>query len=289
MEINKKKIIRTLEEKTNLNHKTNTFPITPPLSTKKKKEYCKPLRKIKRKNMSFTLPYCESLGDVKSEDFIKKLKFHTDTPNSSIEKAVVVKEIIKGVLHVNIAIGLNSKDTIPIGGFLWKLYNKAFKKYHYKIQLNVSDNSDYLKRARNLVAPVEAREMDMEPFVYGEELYELLQKIENSENKIVRHREISDSWELYPIELQQAALECNKNWTCFIESRPYKLLGKRYPFKSRIVFDFITMMLPDKDVSSKSNDLKRRYTEKMWNNLHDPIMTKRRRLCTMNHLINETN
>lgn len=50
--------------------------------------------------------------------------------------------------------------------------------------ITYDSKTSYLKRARELVAPVKAREMDMEPLVVGvESFYDLLERLENNDAK----------------------------------------------------------------------------------------------------------
>lgn len=265
------------------------------LSTKEKKELCKPLRSIKRKIMTFTFPYSKSLGNVKSQEFINKLKMATDTPTAFINKAVVVQEMVEGVLYVKMVVFLKSPDTIPVGGFLWKLYKKGFPTYHNKIQFDVSDNSEYLVKSRELVAPVKARKMDMEPFVYGQTLYDLLMQMENAEKGAARYTEIDSNWRLFPMKLQKAVLESNKNWLYYIGSDAYKTLGERYPYTCRLVFDEISRMMqvPVKEglvedpITVRRRESKERYIQRIWDDLYDPVNSKKRKFGNMNRMLGE--
>ena len=264
------------------------------LSTKEKKEFCKPLRKIKRRNMSFIFPYTKSLGNVKSLHFINQLKLSTDTPKSVIEKAVIVEETIRDVLYMKMVIGLKSPDTIPVGGFLWKLY-KGFPTYHHTIQFDTSNNSEYLVQARELVAPLQEREMDMKPFVYGETFYCLLMKMENAEKGVDRSRYIDSNWRMFPMELQKAVLESNKNWMYYVGRESYKALGKRYPYTCRLVFDEISsmMQLPAKEgvvedpLTIRRRESKERYIQRIWDDLYDPVVSKKRKFSNMYRILEE--
>ena len=265
------------------------------LSTKEKKQLCKPLRSIKRKIMTFTLPYSKALGNVKSLDFINELKLATDTPTTVIHKAVVVQEMIGGIPYVKMVVFLKSPDTFPIGRFLWKVYKTAFPSYHYEIHADILDNSEYLEKARALVSPRKPRKMDMEPFVYGETLYYLLMQMENAEKGVERFREIDNNWRMFPMKLQQAVLESNKNWLYYISSKPYKILGERHPYTCRLGFDEISsmMQLPAKEgvvedpLTIRRRESKERYIQRIWDDLYDPVMRKKRKFGNMNRILGE--
>ena len=262
------------------------------LSPGEKKIFCKPLRSIKRRSMIFTFPYSKSLGDVKSTEFIHHLKSSTDTPKSVIDKVVIVEENIDNERLIRMAINIESKDTIPTGGFLWKLYKKVFPNYHHKIQMDVSDNSVYLKKARSLVAPLKAQEMDMKPFVYGETLYELLVRIENSMRGNLGSMDIDGNWRRYPLELQRAVLESNRNWLYFIGSNAYKSLGERYPYTCRNAFDSISKLMPvpikeglEDPVTIRQHENRERQVQKIWDDLYDPVKSRKRKVGNMSRTL----
>lgn len=129
------------------------------------------------------------------------------------------------------AVNIKSKvAAIPVGRFLCKLYKKVFPDYHHKVELDITDRSVYLVKARELVAPLIARGMDMVPFVHGKKLYDLLMRMENSAKEAIRSTEIDNDWKKHPRQLEQAILESDKKWSYLITIIAYNILGEKYPY-----------------------------------------------------------
>jgi hypothetical protein len=270
----------------------------PILSWEEKKDFCNSLNRVKRRSILLTFPDPYNIGDVKSLDVIKRLVRETKTKKSFVDKVTVTEESSgkdnRGTREVKMAIKIQSKNAVLISGFIWKLYKNVFPKYDYRIHIDVSDTSVYLEKARSLVAPLQAREMDMDPFVFGESLYELLMRIENAMKGTWRPREIDDNWWRYPLELQRAVLESNRSWVYFIESKPYKALGETYPYTCRRAFDGISnsMPLPYPDEPCKEDALavrrresRERATQKIWDDLYDPVRSKRQKMGNMKRIL----
>lgn len=104
---------------------------------------------------------------------------------------------------------------------------KVFPKYQCQFQVDSSkdSNTSYLKKVRELVAPLEAREMDIERFVFGETFYDLLMRIENDVKDAKRTAVINHTWWKYRRGIPRAALEANRSWLVFIGDDECKKLG----------------------------------------------------------------
>lgn len=267
----------------------------PVLSWEEKKEFCDSLKGVKRRCILISFPYSDSMGDVKSTDVFNKLQSETRTTKAVIDKASITEEIMEnGKREVYMAINVQSKNAILVSSFLWKVYQKVFPDYHYQIQMDVSNTSSYLDKARTLVAPLEAREMDMKPFVFGETLYELLRRIENAMKSTLRSRHIESNWKRYPLELQRAVLESNRNWLYFIRSSAYKSIGSMYPYTCRRAFDAISDNMPyprqaepckEDPIDVRRRESRERQTQRMWDDLYDPVMSKRQKVGNIKRML----
>jgi len=165
---------------------------------------------------------------------------------TELENCVIVEETVGGVAVLRMALEIRSENTVPVPAFLKMLYRTVFPKYHGRIQLDPSKTS-YLKRARELVVPLQARasEMDTEPFVFGETLYHLLMRLENGGNGAKRTTKIDDRWWRTPVELRKAAMRAGGSWLDFVASEEYRKgeFGATYPFTCRVAFDGVSRAL----------------------------------------------
>lgn len=178
-------------------------------------------------HLSLTFPHPESLavawGEVKSEGTFDKiaevLPGLTEKNKPRLKNGVIVEEVVGGVKVVCMALQISrepgSKEAVCVPSFLKMLYAEVFREYHSEIQ--VHSNASYLEGARELVAPLEAREMDMEPCVFGDEdryrekdLYALLRRIENTSKRAGGKVPIDRKWHKYPPGLLRAALGANR-------------------------------------------------------------------------------
>lgn len=165
---------------------------------------------------------------------------------TELENCVIVEETVGGVVALKMALEIRSETTVPVPAFLKMLYGTVFPKYHGRIQLDPSKSS-YLKRAGELAVPSQARarEMDMEPFVFGETLYHLLMRVENGENGAKRTTKIDDRWWKTPVELRKAAMRAGRSRLDFVASEEYGRgeFGATFPFTSRVAFDGVSRAL----------------------------------------------
>lgn len=190
-----------------------------------------------------------------------------------LKNGVIVKDTVGGVVVLRIALEIRAKNSLSLPAFLKMLYVQIFPKYHCQIQVDSSkdSNTSYLKKARELVAPLEAREMDMEPFVFGETFYDLLMRIENDVKDAKRTTAINRTWWKYPRGILRAALEANRSWLVFIGDDEYKKLGAMYPFRDRYAFDKVSTeiipWLPEPDESDEDRMLRWRMPETSCNEI----------------------
>ena len=119
--------------------------------------------------------------------------------------------------------------------------------------------------------------------------------MENAEKGEARYTHIYSNWRMFPMELQQAVLESNRNWIYYIGSEPYKTLGQRYPYTCRLVFDEISSMMqvPVKEgviedpLTIRRRESKERYIQRIWDDLYDSVKSKKRKFGNMNRILVE--
>ena len=210
------------------------------LSDNEKRKFCNNLNDVRRRDLSLTFPMSDCIRDVKSMDTFESILHGTRTKKSEIVYGVISENIIDGecgkTKQVRMALKIQSNTAVSVGRFLWKVY-KIFPHYHYKIQIQLSDTSVYLDKARDLVSPLLYKHggiFDMNPFVYGESLYDLLKRFENSSKGAKRSIDISTNWSP---DLIRAARDSSGCQLKFITSGPYKELHEMYPFQCRSAFD----------------------------------------------------
>lgn len=232
---------------------------------------------IRFKHLSLTLPNVEALGitweKVKSEEtfdgIAQGLSSLGRSKKPQLKNVVIVKDTVGGVVVLRIALEVRANNSLSLPAFLKMLYVQIFPKYHRQIQ--VDSNTSYLKKARELVAPLEAREMDMEPFVFGETFYGLLMRIENDVKDAQRTTAINHIWWKYPRGILRAALEANGSWLVFIGDDEYKKLGAMYPFRTQYAFDMVsTNIIPwllEPDESDEDRMLRWRLPETSCNDI----------------------
>ena len=202
-----------------------------------KKFFCDSFRNIRRREISFSCPGPDPMGNVKAssvlEDLMRRIK-------KNITNTTIVEEIIGGegeiVKKIRIALRIKSENAVYLSSFFWNFY-KVFPKYHYKIQMDLSNKSSYLDRARDLISPKHPFghvEIDKDPFVYGETLKQLMTRMENAELGVCGSRKINLS---YTQELIDAAVDASGCWTRFIKKDVYRELSEKYPYHIRSAFD----------------------------------------------------
>lgn len=211
------------------------------LSQDEKKNFCDSLNGFLRRHISITCPNPKYMGNVKTMQTFKEIVKYTKTKKSIITNGVIVEEIIGGegdiVKQVRMVFEITSKSAVSIGSFLWKFYS-VFPDYHYIIQMDITNKSKFLPRARDLVAPKAPPghiEIDKNPFLYKGTLPELLTQVENCARGVERKRAISLDWSQ---ELIDAATDASGCWTRFIQSNAYKELSQYYPYHCRSAFDY---------------------------------------------------
>ena len=131
-------------------------------------------------HLLLTLPRPETLGidgDGKSQEMVDAINdglsawTNRRSPEKTrrVDNCVIVKEVVGGVTVLRMAFEIE-QDTgtkMTMHSFLSMLYQRAFPKYNYKVQ--VHDHTCYPNEVAELVAPREAREgMDTEPLVFGD-------------------------------------------------------------------------------------------------------------------------
>lgn len=220
-------------------------PVSPKmLSWDEKKTLCHSFKGVRRREVTLWFPNSASLGNVKSTETFKRIERFAMTPSSQLEYGVVVEEVVgcdrDTTTEVRMALKIKIKNAGIVGDFLWKLYKYVFPRYDFEIRLDLSDKSVYLAKARELVAPLEARKMDMEPFVFGETFYELLIRMENAAKGAMRSTKISYSWTRYPLKLLSAVMNSGGDWITFIDTDVFKKIGEKYPFHCRYAFDVLS-------------------------------------------------
>lgn len=209
-------------------------------SQDEKKNFCDSLNGFLRRHISITCPNPKEMGNVKTMQTFKEIVKYTKTKKSIITNGVIVEEIIGGegdiVKQVRMVFEITSKSAVSIGSFLWKFYS-VFPDYHYIIQMDITNKSKFLPRARELVAPKDPPghiEIDKNPFLYKGTLPELLTQVENYARGVERKRAISLDWSQ---ELIDAATDASGCWTRFIKSAVYIQLSEYYPYHCRSAFD----------------------------------------------------
>lgn len=227
-------------------------------SKEEKRAFCGSFGRARRKHFLLAYPYPESLNipweKIKSEKTFEEIRDEglaslAGKHAVGLEYAAIVEEIVRGqgsttTRQVRMALHLRSEGEVFVRDILWMLYDKVFPEYPYRIQLDLADSSKYLTKARDLVAPLKAREMDMEPCVSGDkDAYALLMRMENEGKDAKRTTKIDGNWWRYPLGLRRAALDANGSWLIFIGSGAYAELGAKYPFTCRLVFDRISKLM----------------------------------------------
>lgn len=212
------------------------------LSKGEKRKFCNDVQKIKGKHFLLTFPDSDPMGDLKSADMFDDIVRATKTDASKVTHATVVESIVstdgKAVRETKIALEIQAKNAISVGGFLWKLY-EMFPNYHRKIIFDPLDKSKYLVKARTLVAPLLStgkRGIDMDPFVYGDggTLEGILKRMENSARGVRESYEIRIKW--HP-RLARAARDARGCYLKFIQSEAYQEFEAMYPYQCRTAFD----------------------------------------------------
>lgn len=95
--------------------------------------------------------------------------------------------------EVRIASKIEARNGGIVGSFLRKLYKHVFPRYDFEIQVDLSDTSVNLAKARELVVSLESRKIDMEPFVCRETLHDLM-RMENAAKGATRSTELYSNW-----------------------------------------------------------------------------------------------
>lgn len=205
------------------------------LTPREKKQICHDLYKIKRRDILIVFKNTNIIGDMKSIENVEKILHGTTTNTSKITYMTLVEVPSKnrGEKETHMAVKIETKNAISLGTFISKMY-KLFPSYHDVISCEISCTSTYLGKARTLVSPIETKEIDTSPYVYGESLTDLLKRIENSAKGEKTLLSVSKKW---TPEIIQACRDANGSWSKLTETSVFKEQGMLSPYQFRTAFD----------------------------------------------------
>ena len=205
------------------------------LSQNEKKALCKKFTRVERCDHFFSMrDNDDSMGDVKSDKFIDMLKEKIE-----IEKKVKLVYAVIGIKNegasrvIEIAFKLETKRPVSVGTIMKKIY-KMFPRFHGEIASDKTGKVVYVKKARRIVAPLEAVDIDPNPMVYNETLYNLLRRIQNAEKGQEGPRDV---WVTRTKEMEWAVVRSAGSWKRLSEEAVYKEMGRKEPLSFRVCFD----------------------------------------------------
>ena len=225
-----------------------------------KKKICRELRRIERHDVYLVFKNAESMKEVKSDSTIQKIVSFTRTPSCFISNMVIGEEIMKdeeNTKDIHMAIKLETHHGMSIGTLINKLY-KIFPEYHGEIFFNKNDKSSYVVKARNILAPFMKKDIDPDPYIYGEEYDALLQRMENVAQGRKQSREILKK---YTPEMIEAAKNCKGSWKRFVELCPDNAHLSPYQYKN--VFDDFSTLNVKMDINPVDQDEKYREKQRL--------------------------
>lgn len=216
------------------------------LTSTEKKEYCQEFTRVEGRDFFFWFEDTNTLGDFKSQHTVENIKKAIDEKDprddTKMKRDVMCITIgVKSMITsrtIEMAIKIESKRAVSAGLILKKIY-KMFPNFHGEIGFDKSDNDSYLKKARRIIAPTKAVDIDLKPLIVGEELYDLLRRIQNAEKKQEGPRkiEIKGTEQQYIRGWMDAAKQADGSWAKLTGTSKYINWGWENPLHARAYFD----------------------------------------------------
>lgn len=205
------------------------------LSQKEKKAHWKEFTRVEKCDHFYTMKdQNNSMGDVKSHEFITKLRGAIEVKDKvRLVYAVVGVKNQEDHRTIEVAFKLETKRAVSVGAIMKKVY-KMFPLFHGKIEADKAGKEVYLNKARRIVAPLEAVDIDADPLVYNETLYNLLRRIQNGERGQEGPRDV---WATRTKEMEEAVVRAAGSWKKLAQDDLYKKSGKKDPLSYRVCFD----------------------------------------------------
>lgn len=196
---------------------------------------CRDLENMRRRDILVTFKYIPGVFNFKCKKSVTRFCNGVQTDRSFISYMTVAET--QGNLdtekEIRVVIKVQTKSAVTVGDILKKMY-MIFPEYKGLIGFDASDKRCYLDKARELVAPREAIDVDPHPYVHGEGLKSLLNRIENKVKGAAGYRK---NHETRDRALVEAVEQSNGSWARFVETDYYQNVGVNHPLRCRKAFD----------------------------------------------------
>lgn len=221
------------------------------LTSGEKTKLCKEFNKSRKRDFFFTFEDTNTLGDIKSDKTIAKIKSALDLEGPSYETKMKreVTNMAIGVTKagryrkIEMAIKITG-SVISAGTIMTELY-EMFPDFHGEIGFSDANNHKYMEKARRIVAPrkrlyidghTKPVDIDMQPRIFGETLHGLLNRMQNA----IRKQEAPRKNVIHPLEIPKwihAAKQSKGSWSKMMVTSQYMSSGWDNPLFAREYFD----------------------------------------------------
>lgn len=197
-----------------------------------------------RRSMFLTLAHSENMEDEIYTPDLQKMASALGT------KACKTEFIVVGYEHENIKMAIKMKSQVPVNRIVKKIF-VFFNGYSGEITFDGEDKRTYLEKAASIVAPLEPRDVDPKPLIFGyKTLEDLLRRIDNARRGQGASRNVPVKW--FPDDMDDE--ECHKrergivddivgadgSWAAVMRSPKNQKMGRENLGLLRGHFDFFS-------------------------------------------------
>lgn len=209
-----------------------------------------------RRAMFLTLAHSENKEDEIYTPDLQKMA------NALGTKACETEFIVVGYEHKNIKMAIKMKSQVPVNRIVKKIF-AFFNNYSGEITFDGEDKRTYLEKAASIVAPLEPRDVDPKPLIFGDKtLEDLLRKIDNARRGQGTSRNVPVKWLSDDMDDE----ECHKrereivddlvgadgSWAAVMGSPKNQKIGRENLGLLRGHFDFFSREAPSDDFSAET-------------------------------------
>lgn len=160
-------------------------------------------------------------------------------------KAYETEFIVVGYEHENIKMAIKMKSQVPVKRIVKKIF-AFFNGYSGEIVFDGEDKRTYLEKAASIVAPLEPRDVDPKPLVFGDKtLEDLLRRIDNARRGQGASRNVPVKW--FPDDMDDKGREfvddlvgAHGSWAAVMRSPKNQKMGRENLGLLRGYFDLFS-------------------------------------------------